>query len=303
MLVEGERLKQLVGGATGEVVLCAPFIKTHALRIVLGTIPQDVPLRIYTRWRVDEIAAGVSDLEVYDLVAERAAARLFLLDDLHAKLYIAGDRCLVGSANLTGAALGWSTNPNVELLVEVSTNEPQVASLVARLANSYEATRELRDQITADVAKVERPNLEEVPVAAEKLASASYPWLPRCASPSSLFTVYRTPQTAFVVAGTRDDAVDDLVDLDPPDGLDEAAFKKAIEQRLEQFPGFQSVLGRVPGKLSDADAIEVIKTLRPDYTSADLAKQWQIVRDWIQFFFSERFEVAPESFVVRLRNR
>lgn len=301
MLVEGERLKQLVGSATGEVLLCAPFIKAHALRIMLGVVPQGVPVKVYTRWRADEVAAGVSDLEVYDLVAERAAARLFLVGDLHAKLYMADGRCLIGSANLTGAALGWSANPNVELLVEVAASEKFVAGLLARLGTASEATRELRDEIAADAAKIEKPDLREVPLE-DALASASYPWLPRCASPSSLFAVYRNPATATVVAGTRDDAVDDLADLDPPRELEEASFKKVIEQTLEQFPGFQAVLSRVPGKLSDADAIELIKTLRPDYTDSDAAKQWQIARDWIQVFFSDRFEVAPESFVVRIRS-
>lgn len=303
MLVEGERLKQLVGSATVEVLLCAPFIKAHALRIILGATPQRVLVKVYTRWRADEIAAGVSDLEAYDLIADRAAARLFLLDDLHAKLYVADGRCLIGSANLTGAALGWSSNPNVELLVEASPSEQHVAGLLGRLASAKEATREERDKVAADAARIETPNLKENPAAEEVLASASYPWLPRCALPSSLFTVYRNPTTTMVVAGTREDAIGDLADLDPPDDLDEAAFKKVIEQTLEQFPGFQTVLSRVPGKLSDADAIQVIKTLRPHYANSDLAKQWQIVRDWIQFFFSERFEVAPESFVVRLKNR
>jgi hypothetical protein len=185
--------------------------------------------------------------------------------------------------------------------VEVSTGEAHVANLVGRLGSAREATRELRDKVAADAAKIDKPNLNEVPNRDEALTNASFPWLPRCASPNNLFSVYRNAETTLVVAGTRNDAVDDLVDLDPPDGLEELEFRKVIEQQLEQFPGFRTVLDRVPGKLTDADAIHIIKTLRPHYTNADLVKQWQIVRDWIQFFFSDRFEVAPESFVVRLK--
>ena len=31
--------------------------------------------------------------------------------------------------------------------------------------------------------------------------------------------------------------------------------------------------------------------------------QWRIIRDWIAVFFEDQFEVAPESFVTRLRPR
>ncbi|RWN08827.1 phospholipase D family protein [Mesorhizobium sp.] len=278
MLVEGERLKQLVIDADGEVLLCAPFIKTHVIRIILAAIPANISVRIYTRWRADEIAAGVSDLEVYDLVAARQATRLLLLDDLHAKLYVAGNRCLVGSANLTGAALGWSSNSNVELLVEIPATEPHVANLIARLDNAIEATREKRDEIAAAAALIDTPDLREQPLEAVALAMAAYPWLPRCASPKSLFAVYRNPATTSVVSGTRADAANDLADLNPPKNLDEVAFIAFVERVLEQFPSFQTVLARVPGRLSDAGGLEVIRALRPTYTEDELTKQWQIVR-------------------------
>ncbi|RWH61347.1 MAG: hypothetical protein EOQ83_21650, partial [Mesorhizobium sp.] len=291
MLIEGERIKQLVMNADGEVLLCAPFIKTHVIRIILAAIPASVSVRIYTRWRADEVAAGVSDLEVYDLVAARPATRLLLLDDLHAKLYVVGDRCLVGSANLTGAALGWSSDPNVELLVEISATDPHVADLIARLDGAAEATREKRDEIASASALIERPNLREQPLEEAALAVAAYLWLPRCASPKSLFAVYRNPATSSIVSGTLADAADDLAALNPPEGLDEVAFIAFVERTLEQFPSFQAVLARVPGRLSDSGGLEVIRALRPTYIAEELAKQWQIVRDWIQLFFQDRFEV------------
>lgn len=302
MLIEGERLKQLLSDANGEVLLCAPFIKTHVIRIILSMIPDTTPVKIYTRWRVDEIAAGISDLGVYDIIAARPGARLFLLDDLHAKLYVAGKRCLVGSANLTGAALGWSSSPNVELLVDLLSTDSHVTGLIARLSLASEATSERRDQIAAAVALIDRPNLRELPLEEEVLVTAVYPWLPRCASPQNLFAVYRNPQTTMVVSGTREEAVNDLADLNPPEGLDEQAFVTFVARAIEQFPGLQAVLTRVPGKLSDAAGIEIIHRLRPSYTQAEVIKQWQIVRDWIQVFFRDRFEVAPESFVLRLKS-
>lgn len=302
MLIDGERLKALVSGATRQVILCAPFIKEHAFRVVLDAVPPNVPLAAYTRWRPEEVAAGVSDLAVYDLVTERPAARLFLLNELHAKLYVADDRCLVGSANLTGAALGWSANPNLEILTAMPRADEDVSRLLARLAMGIEATAAIRDDIAAKAALVERPQLEEAKPDAEAIALAGRPWLPKCASPASLYAVYRNPGTTAIVVGTRADALDDLADLGLPPGLEESLFKQFVAEALGQFPGVRSILDRVPAKLTDASAIAILQGLRPDFTEGELVKQWQIVRDWIAFFYAGRFEVAPESFVIRLKS-
>ena len=65
MIIEGERVKALVAGARSRVVLCSPFIKAKVFAIILDAVPTGVPVRIVTRWRPDEIAAGLSDLEVF----------------------------------------------------------------------------------------------------------------------------------------------------------------------------------------------------------------------------------------------
>jgi len=49
----------------------------------------------------EEIAAGVSDLDVWRVVCKRPHARLLLCPAIHAKYYRIDGLALVGSANLT----------------------------------------------------------------------------------------------------------------------------------------------------------------------------------------------------------
>ncbi len=150
----GSRIENLLGKAKSEVYLCSPFIKEKVLRRLFKKIPKSVPVVVVTRWRPDEVALGVSDLEVFDLAKKRPKTELRLLDELHAKLYIADDSCLVGSANLTDTALGWRTRANLEILIPARHTDKPVKALLTRLEQAQIATPERREDVekrTADL--------------------------------------------------------------------------------------------------------------------------------------------------------
>ena len=84
-------LVNLVGAARHEVVLVAPFMKMQVVASVLEATPKQVRVSLFTRWNPEEVARGVSDLEVFDLVQGRPNTVLSLVNNLHAKLYIADD--------------------------------------------------------------------------------------------------------------------------------------------------------------------------------------------------------------------
>src|SRR3546814_20286660 len=88
----GDALLALLSSATEPVFLIAPFIKQDAMARLLGAIPDDIAVTCVTRWRPDEIAAGVSDLEVFDLIRARASGTLLLQPHLHAKLNRTGSQ-------------------------------------------------------------------------------------------------------------------------------------------------------------------------------------------------------------------
>ena len=113
----GSQLEALCSQAHREILLVAPFIKVNTLAGYSIPSVNSVKVQCVTRWRPDEIAIGVSDLDVWLLIKERRDSSLWLRSDLHAKYYRGDDEVLVGSANLTDAALGWSHHPNLELLI------------------------------------------------------------------------------------------------------------------------------------------------------------------------------------------
>ena len=304
MIVDGERIKSLLASAQSEVLLCAPFIKARVLETVLDVVSSDVFVRVVTRWRPAEVASGVSDLEVFDVTAARPKTALRLLDELHGKLYLADNVGLVGSANLTAAALGWGKRNNVELLIPIERTDTNVAGFLRRLDGAVEATFSTKSMVEEAVAKLPKVTLDEAQDLLDETAEDWVRvWLPSCAAPHRLFTMYANADTTEVVEGTRKDGLRDLRDLQLPRGLDQQRFSRWVAETLESMPAFQRVLERIPEGIRDVDGRSLITEMRPDLEPNDAGYQWRIVREWIEAFFSDDFEVAPESFVTRLKPR
>ena len=304
MIIEGERVKALLAGAKAEVILCSPFIKSNVLRILLDVTPQDVSVKVFTRWRPPEVAAGLSDLEVFDIANERPSTEVRLSPSLHAKLYVSDDQCLLGSANLTAAALGWRRDSNLEILIPAERSDPDVAFLLAQLESATPATFQMRAEVEALAEAIEVPVLpdaEDIPPASA--ASPGDPWLPRCATPDKLYEVYQDPHTTVVAENTRSDALADLEDLLMSPGLSSDEFRITVGHTLSRIPSFRTFLERVPAGLTDVQGEEITAHLRQHLRETGVRKQWSIVRQWIAAFFADEYEVAPQSFVVRLKPR
>lgn len=304
MLLEGEKLKALLSQARHNVLICAPFIKKAALRVLMDVVQDNVRVSVITRWRPDEIARGVSDLSAFEIIRERPNSEMRILDRLHAKLYVGDRECLMGSANVTLSALGWSSTPNVELLSYVDYEDRSVQSLIRRVAVAPRATYQMQQEVAEAAERYEISNLTSAStenLSDQEIATLSEPWMPKCSAPGKLYSVYKDSNTKVITEDTKRDAEDDLRAISPPNGLNEGEFKDYIANAIREFPSLAKILERIPGRLSDGDAIDLVQVLHPDL-SADLAKkQWTIIRDWIDVFLSDQYEVAPQSFVVRLK--
>ncbi len=301
MIADGERLKALLQEAERRVILCAPFIKARVLQTVLSVVSAAVPVRIVTRWQPTEIAAGVSDLEVLEVANNRPNTKLELLDDLHAKLYLADDHCLVGSANLTGSALGWSERSNVELLVPAQPTDSDVAFLLKRLESATRATFTKRLEMEVAAAAFDITGLDEGQEMTETGDTRRLAWLPRCAAPDKLYEIYQNPKTTVVVEDTKEDGLADLRDLLVRRGLSLTDFNAIVRDTLLLMPTFARIIDKVPQGITDASGVGLVEDARPDLVGQDARVQWRIIRDWIGVFFRDQFEVAPDSFVTRLR--
>ena len=110
----GEVLSRLCAGAQ-LLVVAAPYIKADALVRILADVSPTATLICVTRWNPHDLAVGASDTECRTIVTERGGS-FRLHPSLHAKFYRFDDVVLIGSANVTSSAMGWSAQPNLEIL-------------------------------------------------------------------------------------------------------------------------------------------------------------------------------------------
>ncbi|WP_221307249.1 phospholipase D family protein [Paraburkholderia atlantica] len=300
----GECLKALAQSATAEIVIVAPFIKRATLRQLLADVPPDVALLCVTRWRVDELACGVSDLDVYIDMAERRNARMLLLKDLHAKYFRFDGDVVAGSCNVTGAALGFKDPANVELAVILQKNERTSVFEADLIADGVTATHEMYEAIKR-VLKI-MPITQAMSIAGEGGRSDPPPlacnatgatigwahWMPACRSPDSLYDAYAGHLDGLTRA-TRDAAYQDLAQLAVPSGLTRVQF--------EAFVGGTILSSPVVARLAEFCSIprrfgEVRNLLRVIAPTASATNDWQTIMRWLLHFAPNRFAVHVANY-------
>lgn len=292
-LPAGEALLDLCRHAQSEIFLAAPFIKQSALKRILSVIPSCITkLTIVTRWTPEEIAAGVSDLEVFDLVCKLPNTQLLLLPGLHAKYYRADDSCLVGSANITDKALGWFSFSNIELLIDQDPNDPRIQTLEAIIQEkSVVASKAIYDALKVQVEHLlqDKQKLQEI------ITNNNYScWLPTCIRPDYLYRIYSQRNLEELLESVVASGKSDLIGLGTFSGMDEAEFKRYVVAILEQSPISQEIfqMSQTAGITSD-QAINLISKyrdrLKKPYYDAEM--YWRIFKDWQLYFFPDRYRV------------
>lgn len=294
---DGDLLVEHVSAAKSRVVLCAPFMKVGVVKRLLAAIAPGVAVEIITRWHAEEVAAGVSDLDVFDLAVSRPGTSLSLLDHLHAKLYFADEALLAGSANLTATALGWCNDPNLELLTPVSSADPAVRRCMEGLALARPATATERDAIQAIVDSLERAPLPAAQAVDDDLTSL---WLPRLGAPERLFAAYTAAARERLTSSTLEAADHDLAALAIAPGLTEAEFKTAVAGKFSTMAAIETILEAARSDVTDAAGADLVRTLAPGGVMS-VETHWQIVREWLTYFLRDKYEIAPQSFITRLR--
>jgi hypothetical protein len=260
-------------------------------------VQTEVAVDVFTRWHPKEIAAGVSDLEVFEIVAARPNAALYLIDNLHAKIYVSDEAVLTGSANLTAPALGWCRSPNLEILLAVSKDAIEIQRCLDSIVNAREATEAERNQIRDQAAGFEADLL---PDAEPMVADLATSWLPLSGGPSRLFQVYVGNNLDRLTSATVQAARYDLDALGLPGGLSEPEFDRAVAARFVGMPALGVIMSRVADDLSDADAVAVLED--PLYAGAmPPESQWLVIKEWFMYFMKDSIEVAPQSYIVRRR--
>lgn len=234
-----------------------------------------------------EVAQGISDVQVFDALAERGNATVSLVDNLHAKMYIAGTRCLVGSANLTLAGLGErGEHSNIEVLVETDTQDLGIVSTLDQIA--------LVERIaTREIAESARLLAESLSGMVTLQNQRTLPWFPGSRTPEQAFRVYSIPQTGFVSMAERILRRDvALSDIQP--GLDDSQFRDAIRELLYTIPIAQRILDSADDTfLTVADAYPGLQGMIEDQFSAE--DLWQSFVKWMAWFFPEKVMIQERT--------
>ena len=291
------QLTELLGGAEHRAVLVAPFIKRRVFEDLLAATPV-AEIVCVTRWSPIEVAAGVSDPEIIEAAATDGRTTILLKHDLHAKLYVGDARCLVGSANLTGKAVGRDRQSNLELLVEVGVDHPEVAALLELLLRSSTlATPELAAAVRQQAETLLRTDWLLANPAQTGDAEAPMPWYPVSRTPEVLFDFYsgKREEATF---GALDSAAYDLVHLDLPPGLNRASFNVAVRERLRTLPAVESIVERGRMRSTDLEAALEETAVDPEATERALT-----LTRWIVEFLGDEFYTAPTKEYDIIRGR
>ena len=299
-----EALCSFVERARRELLMVAPFMRAWVIAELLRRCPTDVRIIAVTRWRPEEILQGVSDLEVADVLAARGNARLLLRADLHGKLYEVDGQAIVTSANLTGKALGWTAQPNLELHVVVPASTPEVAEFKQILfAGAVEADEQRRADVQAAVDALKVAGWSPPPASkqatrlravegAESIVDLAH-WLPLCHAPNRLYRAY-TGDTRVMSGPNFEDAQRDLGALGIPPGLKQGAFAALVASSLSQMPVTKAVDEFVqagPRHIREMMSL-VERFIEPGGPIEDTKGAWDTLKKWLLTFFPDRYHVS-----------
>ena len=288
----GDHLCDAVARGKREILLMAPFVKLSVIQRLLAAVAEGVPGKIYTRWRPEEVAAGVTDLEVFDAVSARPGWCLYLCSDLHAKYYRIDDVFIIGSANLTQAALEWRFPSNIELLVESSNEMPRWfedrvhAASVLATPDIQEIVREAAAALSARLP----PSIVSLQIQEQGSVRDFATWIPLTRNPSDIFLAQRRGFDRLTHASSESVARDlECLQLDFSSGDELQAM---IRTRLVQHPLVMLVsefcgVPRRFGAVSDLLSAWIAQhglSRNPD-------EAWQTLMRWLLFFFPQRYRL------------
>lgn len=301
MILDGDHISGVLSKAQKTVIICAPYIKNSTFLKLVKNVSDDVNLKIFTQWNPYDVAVGVSDLEVFDSIKNRKNTRMSLIAGLHAKLFASDDEVWVGSANVTGAALGWSNKPNVEILVRTDWEQSSIQRILFFFETAVEVNQEIYDRISRESSTLKEKYPDLKLVNDQPLEEMGHVWIPNCSVPEILFPIYSFQEGNKYTASAISDAKSDIDSLLIPPGLTEDSFYAYVSAQLEISPLFSEILSAATSRLTEERGKRIIGEKFPEADDSELRLHWHVLIQWVKVFFKNKFEVAPTSYEVRLK--
>ncbi len=263
-----------------DIIIAAPYIKADALSRVIGKVGNDVSLTCITRWQAEDIIYGVSDVECYSIIKE-VGGEFRLHPYLHAKYYRADEHILVGSANVTLSALGWVSEPNVEILCS-SGADFDAGSFETIL---IDGSRQIGDGEFVRWRSIEGTTLQddENQFLNNKWSHFNT-WQPGTRDPTNLLLAYRGFHDDIASPDELSAAKRDLDILQMPQGLTGEDIENRISVAFLASSFVQSVLLLGDSEVTDASRVLADKY---DLSVTEARRGAETVRNWFAFFLSD----------------
>ena len=174
-----------------------------------------------TRWTPHDLAVGASDAECRNLVMDIGGS-FRLHPSLHAKYYRFDDAVLIGSANLTSSALGWTAHPNFEILCSAG-GDFDAAGFEADLLNDAREITDAEFFAWQAIKKIARPE--------DDLADPYLPldnWRPITRDPRHILLSYRNRDIEIASLDEQTASRTDIDALRIPAGLTDSELPRMV---------------------------------------------------------------------------
>ncbi len=273
----GDVLIQLCDGAD-QLLIVAPYIKADALSKVLAVVNAEASLICVTRWDPHDITVGASDVECRSLVIDSGGS-FRLHSSLHAKFYRIDDVVLIGSANLTSSALGWSEQPNLEILCRAGPDFDACAFQQDLLADS----REVSDAEFERWQAVERIEIRRGAVTGVDPPRVGA-WRPATRDPRHLITAYQGNTGEIASFDEQRAAQRDIQALQFPPGLAACEIRDWASACLLAAPFTGAVM-----RVHDTEPPTAAQSLADAYGigTTEARRDMETVLNWLSFFMPE----------------
>ena len=275
----GSVLIHLCSGAQ-RLIIAAPYTKADALARVLAEVDPAASLICVTRWNPQDLAVGASDTACRTLVTERGGS-FRLHPSLHAKYYRIDDTVLIGSANLTSSAMGWSHQPNLEILCRAG-DDFDAGTFQRDLLNE---AREIND---AEFARWEAIARISTQSQSNPTVTDGQPlldtWRPATRDPMYLELVYQGKEDTIASFDQQQAAQRDIQALLIPPGLTNEQVRTWAAAGLLAAPFTNTVI-----QLHSVDVPSASRSLARTYrlSATEARRDMETVQNWLAFFAPE----------------
>ncbi len=279
----GDLLGSLCAGAQ-RLIIAAPYIKTYALARLLAELDPLATLICVTRWNPHDLAVGASDADCRAIVLRRGGS-FRLHPSLHAKYYRIDDVVLIGSANLTASALGWSAQPNLEILCRAVDN----FDASAFQQELMDGSREITDEEFAyweSISKITAPTNQPIAGGQPVLET----WRPSTRDPRNVELAYQGREDDIASLDEQSAAQRDIQALLIPPGLNDEQVRAWASGCLLAAPFANSVM-----RLHGIDTPTASRILAENYSIniTEARRDMETVQNWLAFLAPEATSKLP----------